>query len=101
MKKLALAIFTTTALAALTFGSQAQQVNVSGCAEKGVESGCVVLKDKDQLYNITHASPKPIPGTYGTVTGTVSGDADICQQGTLLKAAEWKPDPEKKCDNSQ
>ncbi|MER9228938.1 hypothetical protein NKI39_25560 [Mesorhizobium sp. M0664] len=70
MKKLGLAIFTTTAFAALAFSAHAQQVNASGCAEKGVESGCVVLKDKDTLYNITHASPKPVPGTYGTVTGT-------------------------------
>lgn len=80
-------------------GAYAQQVTASGCAEAGVEAGCVMLKDGDKLYNITHAAPKPVVGAYGTVTGTVSGDPDTCQQGDLLKAAEWKPDPEKTCAN--
>ncbi|TGQ13570.1 hypothetical protein [Mesorhizobium sp. M00.F.Ca.ET.217.01.1.1] len=77
----------------------AQQVTASGCAEAGVENGCVMLKDGNKLYNITHAVPKPVVGAYGTVTGTVSGDPDTCQQGDLLKAAEWKIDPEKSCAN--
>ncbi|MER9349974.1 hypothetical protein [Mesorhizobium sp. M0227] len=85
----------------LSSGTQAQQVTASGCAEAGVEAGCVMIKADDKLYNITHASPKPVAGTYGTVTGTASGDADTCQQGVLLKAAEWKSDPDKACANTQ
>jgi hypothetical protein len=78
-------------------GAFAQQVTASGCAEAGVEAGCVMLKDGGKLYNITHAAPKPVVGTYGTVTGTVSSEPDTCQQGDLLKAAEWKPNPDKAC----
>lgn len=99
--KNAIAIITATTFLGFAFGAQAQQVTASGCAEPGVEAGCIMLKEGDKLYNITHASPKPATGTYGTVTGTISGDPDTCQQGTLLKAAEWKPDPSKVCGNTQ
>lgn len=78
--------------------SQAASVQVSGCAEPGVEAGCVMLKDGDKTYNITHASPVPIPGEYGTVTGEVSNNADLCMQGDLLESAEWKVDRDKMCE---
>ncbi|TIX68781.1 MAG: hypothetical protein E5V30_19985 [Mesorhizobium sp.] len=100
MKKAIVVISTITLLG--FFGSaQAQQVTASGCAEAGTEAKCIMLKDGDKLYNITSAKPTPTVGTYGTVTGTVSSGADLCQQGTLLEAAEWKPDPEKACANKQ
>ncbi|ESZ51048.1 hypothetical protein X731_03740 [Mesorhizobium sp. L2C054A000] len=94
-------VLSATVLVGLAFSAEAQQVTASGCAEAGVENGCIVMKDGDKLYNITNATPKPTVGTYGTVIGSVSGDADICQQGTLLKAAEWKPDQSKVCGNTQ
>ncbi|MDX8464902.1 hypothetical protein RFM26_04305 [Mesorhizobium sp. VK23B] len=97
--KCALIIASAVVIFGQMSGAYAQQVTASGCAEAGVENGCVMLKDGAKLYNITNAVPKPVVGTYGTVTGTVSGDKDICQQGDLLKAAEWKIDPEKSCAN--
>ncbi|MER9797969.1 hypothetical protein NKJ36_12610 [Mesorhizobium sp. M0142] len=97
--KNAIVIISAVAIFFHVGGAYSQQVTASGCAEAGVEAGCVMLKEGDKLYNITHASTKPTVGTYGTVTGTVSSDPDTCQQGTLLKAAEWKPDPEKVCPN--
>lgn len=97
----AIVFVTATMFLGFAFGAQAQQVTASACAEAGVEAGCIVLKEGDKLYNITNASPKPAVGTFGTVTGTVSGDPDTCQQGTLLKPAEWKPDPSKVCANVQ
>ncbi|MFC3320717.1 hypothetical protein [Mesorhizobium cantuariense] len=100
MKKALFALCTAVSVS-LTFAAEAQQVTASGCAEAGVENGCIVMKDGEKLYNITHATPKPTVGTYGTVTGSVTGDADTCQQGTLLKPAEWKPDASKVCGNTQ
>ncbi|ESY92901.1 hypothetical protein [Mesorhizobium sp. LNHC229A00] len=85
----------------IAFAAAAQQVTVTGCAESGVENGCIVMKDGDKLYNITRATPKPTANTYGTVTGTASGGIDLCQQGTLLTAAQWKPDASKVCGNTQ
>ncbi|MES0151771.1 hypothetical protein NKJ95_32175 [Mesorhizobium sp. M0012] len=100
MKKAAIVIIATMVLG-FASGARAQQVTVSGCAEAGVEKDCIVLKDGEKLYNITHASPKPVVGTYGTVTGSASGGVDTCQQGTLLKPAQWKLDPGKVCANKQ
>jgi hypothetical protein len=100
MKK-AIIVVTATILLGFAPGAQAQQVTASGCAEAGVQKGCIVLKDGKKLYNISHAAPTPVVGTYGTVTGTLSTDADICQQGDILKAAQWKPDPKKVCANKQ
>lgn len=77
--------------------SQAASVQVSGCAEPGVEAGCVMLKDGDKTYNITHAAPTPKPGEYGTVSGEVSDKVDACNQGVILEPADWKVDPEKTC----
>ena len=71
-------------------GAVAQQVTATGCAKAGVEAGCVILKSGAKTYNITAATPKPRPNTYGTVRGKISGDATTCMQGTLLKPAAWK-----------
>ena len=86
------------------FGSTcaiAQSISISGCAETGVEASCVVMKVDSKVYNITHASPKPGVGKYGTVSGTLSQEADICQQGEILSPSTWTLDPEKKCPADQ
>ncbi|QND58597.1 hypothetical protein [Mesorhizobium huakuii] len=99
--KNAVVVISVAMLLGFASGAQAKKVTVSGCAEAGVEKSCVVLKSGKKLYNITHATPAPTVGTYGTVTGTVSRDVDPCQQGTILKPAKWKPDPKKVCANNK
>jgi len=92
------AIATVLALAAASFGpARAETVTASGCVAKGVENGCLMLSSGDKTYNITSAKPTPKVGTYGTVSGTVSEQASICQQGTLLSPATWKGKGSKKC----
>lgn len=65
-------------------------VTVTGCAMKGIEHGCIILRTvAGKTYNITAAMPAPKPGTYGTVHGSVFRGASPCQQGTILKPANW------------
>jgi len=69
---------------ALALPAAAEDVSVSGCVEPGVEAGCLMMKAGDELYNVTHAKPKPEIGKYGTVMGTLSDGVDICQQGKIV-----------------
>ena len=48
-----------------------QPIKVSGCVVKGVEFGCLALRSGNKTYNISAAEPRPSPGTFGTVTGTL------------------------------
>ena len=68
-----------------------QPITVSGCAVKGVEFGCIVLRTvAGKSYNISAAQPRPIPGTYGTVKGTLrTGGVSFCQQGPIIEPAAW------------
>jgi hypothetical protein len=68
----------------------AQRITVSGCAERGVEPSCIVLRTvAGKTYNISAARPKPVPGTYGTVRGRLSQGVSFCQQGPIIKPAAW------------
>ncbi len=94
----AAAVLLALAALALPAAGRAEEVTVSGCAQPGVEAGCIVLKAEDgTLYNITAAVPKPEPGVAGTVTGTVSQAASTCMQGTVLSPATWQPKPGAAC----
>ena len=80
----------------------AEDVKVEGCAVAGVEANCVMLEANGTKYNITAAMPKPDVGTYGMVSGVVSTDPDICQQGDIkLAPATWTPDSSKTCPLAQ
>lgn len=68
-----------------------QPITVSGCAEKGVEFSCIVLRTvAGKSYNISAAQPTPVPGSYGTVKGTLrTGGVSFCQQGPIIEPAAW------------
>jgi hypothetical protein len=88
------------AVAAVAWGAAAawaDEVTVSGCAETGIEAGCIMLKADGKLYNITAAVPKPKIGEYGTVQGTPADAVTICMQGTVLSPATWTADTGKSC----
>jgi hypothetical protein len=73
-------------------------VTLSGCAAVGVEANCIVLKTADEKsYDITAAQPKPVPGTYGTVKGTITGKVSLCQQGPVIDPAAWEVEPGRAC----
>ena len=86
-----IAMAAALALAVMSTGARADDVTITGCAQAGVESGCVVLNSGSTLYNITAAKPAPKLGVPGTVTGTVFSGASFCQQGIILSPASWTP----------
>ncbi len=68
-----------------------QPITVTGCVAKGVEAGCLILRTvPGKIYNITAAKPAPVPGSYGTVKGTLKSDGvSNCQQGKIIDPAKW------------
>jgi hypothetical protein len=85
-------------LALLTCNATAEEVSLSGCAAAGVEPNCIILKtDDEKSYDITAAQPAPVPGTYGTVKGTLTDKLSICQQGPVIDPAAWEVEPGKEC----
>jgi len=81
----------------LALPAVAADISVTGCVEPGVEAGCLLIKDADKTYNVTHAKPTPQVGQHGTVSGTLSEGISICQQGKILDPAVWTPDTGKSC----
>jgi hypothetical protein len=84
-------------LIALVTPALAEEISVSGCAAAGVEANCIVLKSGDKFYDITAAQPTPVPGTYGSVKGTLSDKMSTCQQGQIIDPATWEVEPGKAC----
>jgi hypothetical protein len=80
-----------------TMNAVAEDITVSGCASVGVEANCLVLKDGDKIYNITSAQPTPMPGTYGTLRGTLSDKVSTCQQGQVVDPATWEVEAGRQC----
>ena len=70
-----------------------QQVNVMGCVNRGVEIGCLIIKDHrtGKTYQINAATPPPDPQRNLVVrlTGTIAGVVDFCQQGPVLTDIKW------------
>jgi hypothetical protein len=78
------------------------QVQLAGCPEPGVESGCLILKDKGKTYNITAApaqidpadpkapATKPKSGYLGiALSGVESANPSTCMQGTIVANIKW------------
>jgi hypothetical protein len=70
--------------------AQDKPIKVAGCAIKGVEFGCIVLRTvAGKSYNISSAQPRPTLDTYGVVEGTLRNWATFCQQGPVIEPAKW------------
>jgi hypothetical protein len=78
-------------LAFLTPALAAEPIKATGCVEKGVEAGCLVLRTKTfQTYSVSAAKPTPTPGSYGEVIGVIKFDAiTTCMQGEVIDPAKW------------
>lgn len=81
----------------MTAQAAAEDITVSGCAAAGVEANCLILEAQGKTYNITAAQPTPVPGTYGTLKGTLSDKMSTCQQGVIVDPATWEVEPGKAC----
>jgi hypothetical protein len=68
-----------------------EPITVSGCAMRGIESGCVYLKTATGTgYNISAAKPTPRSGSYGRIKGTLkSNGVSTCMQGQIISPAAW------------
>ena len=81
-------------LCAVPAFAQDKPIKVSGCVVKGVEFGCLALRAGNKTYNISAAEPKPSPGTFGTVTGTLRPHwVSFCQNGPIISPASFRPGP--------
>src|ERR1700685_2300404 len=91
MQKLLVAGLFSLAFLTPALADQPIKVKATGCVEKGVEAGCLVLRTITfQTYNISAAKPKPTPGTYGEVTGVIKFVAITpCMQGEVIDPASW------------
>ena len=70
-----------------------QPVNVLGCVSKGVEVGCLIIKDRatGKTYQINAAKPAPDPAQNLVVRlkGRTTSMMDFCQQGPVLADISW------------
>jgi hypothetical protein len=88
MKKLLLVAAFAVGFAATSFADE--PIKVKGCALKGVEAGCIVLRAVNgKTYNITAAVPAPTLGTFGEIEGNLWSGMDFCQQGAIIRPAKW------------
>ncbi len=71
--------------------AEGKKVTITGCPYPGVESTCLMIKDKDgTVYNITGAHPKPAPYDVAIIlTGTVAQKLSLCMQGIVLDDIKW------------
>ncbi len=90
-------ILSVSLLALMSIAAAGEDLTVSGCAAAGVEGNCITLKAGDKVYDITAAQPTPMPGTYGTVTGTLTDKVSACQQGQVVDPAIWQVEVGKQC----
>jgi hypothetical protein len=70
----------------------ARTVEGAGCVWEGVESGCLMVTDKDtdNTYNLLISSgDKPAPGTGIFFMGTVHQGATSCMQGRPVDVKNW------------
>ncbi|MGE0007425.1 MAG: hypothetical protein AB7S92_17785 [Parvibaculaceae bacterium] len=84
-------------MAAMAAPALAEEITVSGCAAAGVEANCIILRTGDRSYDITAAQPAPVPGTYGTVKGTLTDKLSTCQQGPVIDPAAWEVEAGRQC----
>ena len=73
--------------------SQDQPISVSGCVEKGVEDGCLILKDlkTHELYDLKFDKAKAAIGDAIKFDGVIhSGEVGHCQQGKIVHVGDWE-----------
>jgi len=71
----------------------------SGCVSKGVETGCLVLKDTKtgESYNLMLADHAPAPGTAIRFQATPHQGMTTCMQGKAVNVTKWKKLKDVKC----
>jgi len=68
-------------------------IHAAGCVERGIEAGCLVLKDSktSTAYNLFFAGTSPQPHTAISFDGTLHSGKTICMEGTAVDVTKWEP----------
>jgi hypothetical protein len=85
-------VMTSAAIAADQPKSDAPNtVTGAGCISKGVEAGCLILKDLDRKteYNVLFKGKKPKIDTAISFQGQVHSGLTTCMQGTAVAVTRW------------
>ena len=68
----------------------AKVIEATGCVERGVEAGCLMLVTADGTkYNIL-AQERPAVGTWIRIRGIRHDGPTICMEGTPVRVQSWK-----------
>ena len=92
MSTFVLYVVTSAALAADPPKSGAPNtLTGAGCVSKGVEAGCLILKDMNQktVYNVFFKGKKPGIDTAISFQGQVHSGMTMCMQGTAVDVTKW------------
>ena len=93
MSTIVLCLMTNTALAADPPKSGAPgEITGAGCISKGVESGCLILKDSNQntVYNVFFKGKKPKLDTAISFQGQAHSGMTMCMQGRAVDVTKWQ-----------
>ncbi len=71
--------------------TESKQVHAEGCVEQGVETGCLMVKDRQsgKLYHVLIKGLRPQPGSGIEFTGVPHDGPTSCMQGTPLDVISW------------
>ena len=91
------ALFTVLLLTTPTFAQEGQtagqRVKIHGCVSRGVEIGCLIIKDRvtGKTYQINSAKPAPDPARNRVIDliAQTTSAVDFCQQGPVLSKISW------------
>ena len=86
-------LVTSTAIAADPPKSGAPNtLTGAGCISKGVEGGCLIVKDVNQktVYNVFFKGEKPGIDTAISFEGQMHSGMTMCMQGTAVDVIQWK-----------
>jgi len=101
MKRFAttLTVLLLTAAVAAPAADKPKQVRAVGCVARGVEAGCMTLKDAKTgtLYNLLFKGPKPQADTGIQFTGTLHEGVTMCMQGAAVEVTQWQHADGLKC----
>lgn len=78
-------------LLASSVATPAMADDFNGCAFRGVDTTCLMVRSGRNTFNVTAARPRPDLGRHlGIVgAGTRSGKVSSCGQGIVLENIHW------------
>ena len=78
---------------------QTNEIQISGCVQKGVEAGCLMLKDTQtgKLYQLLIRGQRPEAESAIEVTGAPFRGMTSCMQGQPVSVFKWSRSDARQC----